>query len=109
VGQAADGRQALQLVSQLKPDIVILDVSMPNMTGTEATKQMLSLDPEVKILAVSAYSDSAIVDGMIQAGAFGYILKDCLFEELAKGVKALQEGKNFFSPKIAENLPAART
>jgi DNA-binding NarL/FixJ family response regulator len=102
VGQAADGRQALEMASHLKPDIVIMDVGMPNLNGVEATKQLLSINPNVKVMALSTHSDGAVVAKMIKAGALGYMLKESAFEELIEALNTLQEGRTFLCNKISK-------
>ena len=95
VGQATDGRQALEMASQLKPDVIIMDVGMPNLNGIDATKKLLSLYPDLKIMALSAHSDGAIVAKMIKAGASGYMLKESAFDELIEGLNTLLDGRTF--------------
>ncbi|MEN8127554.1 MAG: response regulator transcription factor [Planctomycetota bacterium] len=102
VGQASDGRQALEMVSQLNPDIVIMDVGMPNLNGVDATKQLLSLDPGLKVMALSTHSDGSVVAKMIKAGASGYILKESAFEELIEGLNTLLDGRTFLCNKISK-------
>ena len=102
VGQAADGRQALELSSELKPDIVIMDIGMPNLNGVDATRQLLSIDPTIKVMALSTHSDGAIVAKIIKAGAKGYILKESAFEELIEGLNTVQDGKTFLCKKISK-------
>ena len=102
VGQAADGRQALEMASQLKPNIIIMDVGMPNLNGVDATKQLLSMNPDLKIMALSTHSDGAVVAKMIKAGAKGYILKESAFEELIEGLNTLLDGRTFLCNKISK-------
>lgn len=102
VGQAADGRQALEMVSQLEPDIIIMDVGMPNLNGVDATKQLLSINPRLKVMALSTHSDGAVVAKMIKAGAMGYILKESAFEELIEGLNTLLDGRTFLCNKISK-------
>lgn len=102
VGQAADGRQALGMTEQLRPDIVIMDVGMPNLNGIDATKQLVSLHSGVKVMALSTHSDGAVVAKMIKAGASGYMLKESAFEELVEGLNTLLEGKTFLCNKISK-------
>ena len=80
VGQASDGRQALEMASRLKPDVVIMDVGMPNLNGIEATKQLVSLHSGLKVMALSTHSDGSVVSKMIKAGASGYMLKESAFK-----------------------------
>ncbi|MHC4291065.1 MAG: response regulator [Planctomycetota bacterium] len=102
VGQAADGRQALEMASQLKPDIVIMDVGMPNLNGVDATKHLLSVNPNLKIMALSTHSDGSVVAKMIKAGAAGYILKESAFDELIEGLNTLLDGRTFLCNKISK-------
>lgn len=102
VGQAADGRMALELARQLRPDAVIMDIEMPNLNGIEATRQMLSENPHVKVMALSAHSDGAVVAKMIKAGATGYMLKESTFSELIDGLQAMLEGRTYLCSKISK-------
>jgi len=102
VGQASDGRQAVEVVLELKPDIVIMDVGMPNLNGIEATRRMLAQLPNLKVMALSTHSDGNIVAKMIKAGACGYMLKDSAFEELIEGLNTILEGKTFLCNKVSK-------
>jgi two-component system, NarL family, response regulator NreC len=102
VGQAADGRKALALVSELQPDVVIMDIGMPNLNGIEATRQILSQNPEIRIMALSTHSEGTIVARMIKAGASGYMLKESAFEELIDGIDLMLTGKVFLCSKISK-------
>lgn len=102
VGQATDGRQALEMASQLKPDVIIMDVGMPNLNGVDATKKLISTYPDLKIMALSAHSDGAIVAKMIKAGASGYMLKESAFDELIEGLNTLLDGRTFLCNKISK-------
>jgi DNA-binding NarL/FixJ family response regulator len=102
VGQASDGRQALEMTEKLKPDIVIMDVGMPNLNGIDATRQLLSVHPDLKIMALSMHSDGSVVAKMIRAGAAGYMLKESAFDELVEGLNALMEGRTFLCNKISK-------
>lgn len=104
--EAADGHEALKRISEVHPDIVILDVSMPNMSGTETAQRMIEQDADIKILAVSAYTEVSVITEIIRAGASGYILKDNLFQELAEGINTLRQGNKYFSHAIAGVIPA---
>ena len=102
VGQATDGRQALEMASQLKPDVIIMDVGMPNLNGVDATKKLISMYPDLKIMALSAHSDGSIVAKMIKAGASGYMLKESAFDELIEGLNTLLDGRTFLCNKISK-------
>ncbi|HOM60282.1 MAG TPA: response regulator transcription factor [Anaerohalosphaeraceae bacterium] len=101
VGQAGDGRTAVALVQKLQPDIVIMDIGMPNLNGIDATQQMLAENPHLKILALSTHSDAWMVAKMIRAGAKGYMLKESAFSELANALDVIMEGKTYLCSKIA--------
>jgi DNA-binding NarL/FixJ family response regulator len=100
VGEAGDGRKTLQLVRQLVPDIVVMDITMPNLNGIDATHEIVSKFPEVKVIALSIHSNKRFVAGMLKAGASGYILKECLFDELVQAVRAVAGGVRYLSPRI---------
>ena len=102
VGQAADGRIAVTLVEELRPDIVIMDIGMPNLNGIDATQQMIANNPHLKVMALSTHSDGAIVARMIKAGATGYMLKESAFAELVNGLDAMMNGKTFLCSRIAK-------
>jgi DNA-binding NarL/FixJ family response regulator len=102
VGQAADGRIAVTLVEELRPDIVIMDIGMPNLNGIDATQQMIANNPHLKVMALSTHSDGAIVARMIKAGATGYMLKESAFAELVNGLDAMMSGKTFLCSRIAK-------
>jgi len=102
VGQAADGRDAVELAEKLSPDVVIMDIGMPNLNGIEATRQMISKNPRLKVMALSTHSDGAIVAKMIKAGATGYMLKESAFSELMEGLNVMAEGKTYLCSKISK-------
>jgi len=101
VGEAKEGRSAVQLAAQLKPDVVIMDIGMPDLNGMEATRQIVDAAPGVKVIALSMHSDSRFIQGMFKAGAAGYLLKDSAFEELARAVRTVVSGRPYLSPSIA--------
>lgn len=101
VGEAADGRTALKLTKQLVPDVVIIDIGMPEMNGIDATRRIVAEVPGVKVLALSMHADRRFVTQMLDVGASGYLLKDCAMEELAFSLKALRENRLYLSPGVA--------
>lgn len=101
VGEAENGRATLLLARQLKPDIIIMDVAMPDLNGIEATRQILSDLPETKVVAVSMHSDRRYVSEMLKAGAAAYLSKDYAFDELEKTIAAVSAGKIYLSPDIS--------
>lgn len=100
-GEAGNGRNAVQLVRRLEPDVVVMDVAMPDLNGIEATRQIRESGASSKVLALSMHSDSRYVKGMLHAGAAGYILKDCAAEELALAIQTVVSNRIYVSPGIA--------
>jgi len=100
IAEAQDGRKALQLARELKPDVIIMDIGMPGLNGIEATRQIISENPVVKVVALSMHSDRRFVAGMLEAGAAGYLLKDCAFEELAQAIETVVNGQIYLSSEI---------
>ena len=101
VGEAEDGRTTVSLVRELSPSVVIMDVTMPDLNGVEATRQIVGQSPDVKIIALSMHSDTLFVTEMLRSGASGYLLKDCAFEELARAIHAVVAGKTYLSPSVS--------
>jgi len=101
IGEAENGREAVQLARELSPDLVIMDVTMPDLNGIDATRIITSDSKNIKVIALSMYSDKQFVQGMIHAGASGYLLKDCAFEELVNAIRAVIDGNTYLSPGIA--------
>jgi len=99
IGEAENGRRAVELVQRLKPDIVIMDVSMPDLNGIEATRQLKDFQG-TKVLALSMHSDRRFVADILKAGASGYLLKDCAFDELFSAIRAVANGQVYLSPSI---------
>ena len=100
VGEAEDGRKALELVSKLMPDVVVMDITMPNLNGVDATRQITSRFPKVKVIALSIHSNRRFVADMLKAGASGYILKECLSDELIQAIRVVAAGVRYLSPTI---------
>jgi len=101
VAEAYNGREAVEIVRKLKPNLVLMDVSMPKLNGIEAAQQIIRDNPNVKILALSAYCDKRFVTDMLKAGASGYVLKDALSDELIRAIKAVMSDGWYLSAKIA--------
>ena len=104
VGEAADGEAAVQLARDLAPDVVVMDVSMPDLNGIEATHQIKGLVPNVRVIALSAYSDRRFVSRMLEAGASGYLLKEGAFDELSRAIRCVAAGKNYLSPAVTTGV-----
>ncbi len=101
IAEAADGREAVELVRKLKPDLVLMDISMPGLNGIEATRQITKENPSTKVLALSAYSNKSFVTDTLKAAASGYILKDSLAGELIRAIYAVTAGQRYLCPKVA--------
>jgi len=101
VAEAGDGREAVRLAEQFKPDVAILDVAMPLLNGIEATRQITRRVPGTRVLVLSMHADEAYVAQILQAGATGYLLKDSADVDLLQAVSEVGQGRSFFSPSIA--------
>ena len=104
IGEAVDGRETVTLARQLNPDVVVMDISMPNMNGIEATRQICLEDSTIKVIALSVHSDDPFVSGMLLAGASGYLLKDCVLDELVKAIHTVANDRLYLSAKITRNV-----
>ena len=100
VAEAAGGRAAVRLSREVPADLVIMDITMSDLTGIEATRQILSQAANVRILALSMHSDDHFVIGMLKAGASGYLSKDCAADDLIHAIRAIVAGETYLSPKI---------
>jgi DNA-binding NarL/FixJ family response regulator len=101
IGEAADGREALNMVEKLSPDVVIMDISMPDLNGIDATRMIINESPDVKIIALSMHHDKQFVSEIFKAGASGYLIKDSAFDELEHAVRIVMSGQTYINPKIA--------
>ena len=104
IAEADNGRTTVELSRELKPDVVIIDIAMPDLNGIEAARQIVAESPGVKVIALSMHSDRKFVREMLSAGASGYMLKDSAFEELDKAVSTVNDNKTYLSPGIAETV-----
>ena len=102
VAEAEDGHAAVHLARKVSPDVAIMDVSMPDLNGIEATQKIVSECPNVKVIALSMHSDTLFVTEMLKSGASGYLLKDCAFEELTRAIRTVIAGKTYLSPAISD-------
>ncbi len=104
IGEAENGRQAVRLALDLTPNVIVMDINMPELNGIEATRQIITELPDTKIIALSMYSDKRYVVGMLKAGVSGYLLKNCAFDELVSAISAVVANQNYMSQKIADTV-----
>jgi len=104
VGEAANGHEAVKLAAELKPDIVILDIAMPNLNGIEATERIVRENSKVAVIILSVHADESYVVRTLTAGAKGYLLKESAEDDILQAVRIVAEGRPFFSPSIAATL-----
>ncbi|MFC1652432.1 response regulator [Planctomycetota bacterium] len=104
VGEADNGRQAVQLAKKLRPAVVVMDVAMPQLNGLEATRQIVKSVPATKVLILSAHGDDEYIEQVILAGAVGYLIKQTSAHVLSQAIREVQQGNTFFSPSIAKRL-----
>jgi DNA-binding NarL/FixJ family response regulator len=102
VGQATNGHSTIDLVRELSPDVVVMDIGMPDLNGIEATRRIVKDWPKVKVVGLSMHSSDKYVREMFKAGASGYLLKNCPFEELVEAIKTVVGGKTYLSPSISD-------
>jgi DNA-binding NarL/FixJ family response regulator len=104
VGETADGIATVQAVQEKKPDIILMDISMPELNGIEATRQIIESRPDIRVIMLSMHSDQRYIAECLKAGAVGYILKDCPTEELLTAIRAVANKQVYLSRKITESL-----
>jgi DNA-binding NarL/FixJ family response regulator len=102
VGEAENGRRAIELVDELEPDVVVMDIGMPELNGIEATRRVVLDHPQTKVIALSMHSDRRFMAEILKAGSAGYLLKDGAYEELAGAIRTVVANKMYLSPRIAD-------
>ena len=102
VGEAGNGRDAVDLVEKLHPDVVVMDVAMPELNGIEATRRLTEVSPRTRVLALSMHKDSVYVREILRAGARGYLLKDSIASDLIAAVRAVAGGEGYLSPAVSD-------
>jgi DNA-binding NarL/FixJ family response regulator len=105
VGEAQDGRQAVEMAKKLRPDVVVMDIAMPLLNGIEATRQILEAAPTTRVLVLSAHSDEEYVERVTELGAAGYVLKQSSLEDLATAIRTANAGEIYVSPSITRRRP----
>jgi NarL family two-component system response regulator LiaR len=103
-GEAASGQEAIQLCARLQPDVVLMDMVMPDMDGASATRLIRKQSPSVQVLALTSFKEEILVQSALQAGAIGYLLKDVSADELAQAIRAAHAGRSTLSPEAAQAL-----
>jgi two-component system, NarL family, response regulator NreC len=101
-GEAGNGREAVELAQKLKPDVVVMDVTMPELNGIEATRRLIELSPRTRVLALSMHKDNVYVREILRAGARGYLLKDSADADLIAAVRAVAKGEGYLSPGVSD-------
>ncbi|HLH44383.1 MAG TPA: response regulator transcription factor [Bryobacteraceae bacterium] len=104
VAEASDGREAVQKFHELRPDVVLMDLRMPHMDGTEATRAIRGEDPDARIIALTSYDGDQDIYRALEAGVRGYILKEMVHSEIVKAIRTVQSGKRLMPPEVAERL-----
>ena len=104
IGQTKDGHSTVELAKEILPDVVVMDIAMPDLNGVEATRQIARECPDVNVIGLSMHSGNKYVREMFRAGAKGYLLKDCPFEELTQAIRTVVDGKTYVSPSISQML-----
>jgi len=104
VGEARDGDEAVRLAEELRPEVILMDVTMPEMDGVEATRQIKGSLPEIKIVMLTMHADQEVLAAAIRAGASGYLVKDCSTEEIASAVRMAVSGETALSPQLAASM-----
>ncbi|HEY4362540.1 MAG TPA: response regulator transcription factor [Bryobacteraceae bacterium] len=104
VGEAADGREAVTLAAEQRPDVVVMDIAMPHLNGVEAARQIVNSNPQVAVVILSMHSDESYVIRSLKAGARAYLLKDSAEADLIEAIRAISAGKSFFSPAVRQLL-----
>ncbi|MEO8614393.1 MAG: response regulator transcription factor [Luteolibacter sp.] len=107
IGEARDGRQAVAMGTELRPDVVLMDIAMPGLNGLEATRQLVKSCPGIRILMLTAHNDDAYVEKAVEAGAAGFLLKQTSSNDVCGAIREVYKGKTLFSPSIARRLSHA--
>ncbi len=107
-GEAADGRTAVRMAGESRPDVVVMDIVMPDLNGVDATRQITERHPEIRVICLTGRSDEKVINAALTAGATGFVRKESAFDELAEAVHAVVAGKTYVSPSLAEAVARSR-
>ncbi len=102
VGEAEDGREAIEKAKQMAPNVIVIDITMPNLNGIEATRQIKKINPEIKVLVLTVHDNEEYIHRILQAGASGYLLKESAVSDLVSAINAVEKGDIFLSPSISK-------
>ncbi len=102
VGEAEDGREAIEKAKQMAPDVIVIDITMPNLNGIEATLQIKKINPKIKVLVLTVHDNEEYIHRILQAGASGYLLKESAVSDLVSAINAVEKGDIFLSPSISK-------
>ncbi len=106
VAEADNGRDAIRITTELQPDMVVMDIAMPDMNGIDATRRIIAADPGARVLALSMHKEKRLIFEMFDAGAKGYLLKECAYEEVLQAIRVVLQGEMYLSPKITGSILA---
>lgn len=104
VGEARNGKEAVKVAREVRPDVVLMDVKMPELDGLEATRKLLRIDPDIKVLVVTVCEDDIFPSRLLQAGASGYLTKGASMDEMVQAIRAVNAGQRYISPAVAQQL-----
>ncbi len=104
IAEADNGRDAIRIATELKPDIVVMDIAMPDMNGIDAARRIIAAEPDAKVLALSMHREKRLIFEMFDAGAKGYLLKECAYEEVLRAIRVVLNGEMYLSPKITGSI-----
>lgn len=108
IDEASSGEEALESVAANRPDVVLMDVNMPGIGGLEATRKLLQIDSDLKIIVCTVYTEEPYPTRLLKAGAAGYLTKDCRFDEIVKAIRAVSKGRRYICSEVAQQLALSR-
>lgn len=109
IGEARDGREAVAMTTELRPDVVLMDIAMPGLNGLEATRQLIKTFPSIKIIILTAHNDDAYVQSAVDSGAYGFLLKQASTDEVCRAIRLVHSGKPFYTQSVAKRFTHLNT